>query len=233
MMLPWQSAIEDRAPAPYRAPLAMARYPTTVSPRLLARLAGILYLVIFIMAPSGAATATAFNMTVTMACDSGVALIFYALFKPVSRDLSMLALIFRLLFVATMTLGSLDYFGALDLLHAAHSAPVFDRIYILALVPFGVHCLLVGYLIYKSGFMPRFLGILLAVAGLTYVNFVYPGLVHFAFPYIFIPGVVGEGLLTLWLLVAGVNSERWAEQAGRVERGRSDSPLVRQGRGGA
>jgi len=187
-----------------------------VSPRLLARTAGVLYLLIFIVCPSGAATATPLNMAATMACDTGVAVIFYVLFKPVSRDISMIALLFRLMFVAMMTLDSLQYFGALDLFHSAHSAHVFDTIERLALVPFGVHCLLIGYLIYRSGLLARFLGILMAVAGLTYVNFVYPWLVHIAFPYILIPGVVGEGLLTLWLLAAAVNTETWTRQAGEL-----------------
>lgn len=203
MTLPWNAA-------------AMRRDGGMVSPRLLARTAGVLYLVIFIMCPTGASTATPLNITVTMACDTGVALIFYALFKPVNRDLSMLALLFRLVFVAIMTLDSLDYFGALDVFHGAHSAQIFDIVDGLSLVPFGVHCLLIGYLIYKSGFLPRFLGLLMAVAGLAYVNFLYPWLVHAAFPYILIPGIVGEGLLTLWLLVAGLDSQRWAQRAGRL-----------------
>jgi hypothetical protein len=187
-----------------------------VSPRLLARIAGVLYVVIFIVGPSGASAATPLSMTVTLVCNTGVAFIFYALFKPVNRDLSMVALIFRLLFVAIMTLDSLDYFGALNLFHSAHSAPVFDTVDTFAVVPFGVHCLLIGYLIYQSKFLPRFLGLTMALAGLTDVNFVYPWLVHDAFPYILIPGVIGEGLLTLWLLIAGLNGQRWAQQAGRL-----------------
>ena len=195
-------------------PPTPAEHVAAVSPRLLARSAGALYLIIFIVAPSGAATATPLRMALTTVCDLGVAFIFYALFKPVSRNLSMLALLFRLVFVAIMTLDSLNYFGAVDLLHSAHSAQAFDTLDRLSLVPFGVHCLLIGYLIYRSGFMARFLGLGMALAGLTYVNFVYPWLVHIAFPYILIPGVVGEGLLTVWLLAAAVNSGRWTEGAG-------------------
>jgi hypothetical protein len=198
------------------SPLGATQLAAAVSPRLLARVAGVLYLLIFIVCPTGASTATPLNMTVTMVCDTGVAVIFYALFKPVSRDLSMIALIFRLIFVAIMTLDSLDYFGALNLFHSAHSAHVFDTVDGLALAPFGVHCLLIGYLIYQSRFLARFLGVLMAIAGITYVNFVYPWLVHYAFPYILIPGALAEGLLTLWLLAAAVDSERWAQQAGRL-----------------
>ena len=213
MKLTWNSAMAETS-SPGRAPAALAPGLPAVSPRLLARVAGVLYLLIFIVCPTGASTATPLNLTVTMVCVTGVALIFYRLFKPVSRDLSMLALIFRLAFVAIMSLDSLNYFGAVNLFHGAHSAAAFDTIDSLALVPFGVHCLLIGYLIYKSGFLDRFLGVLMGIAGLTYVNFIYPWLVQLAFPYIFIPGGVAEGLLTLWLLAAAIDGERWAEQAG-------------------
>ena len=215
MKLSWNSAMAQASPSSLAALPALTPGLAAVSPRLLARIAGALYLLIFILAPSGAATATPLNLTVTMLCDTGIALTFYALFRPVSRNVSMIALLFRLAFVAIMTIGALEYFGALDLLHRAHSAALFDTLYALALVPFGVHCLLIGYLIYRSTFMARFLGVLMAVAGLTYVNFLYPWLVRLASPYIFIPGAVGEGLLTLWLLAAAVNSERWAEQVRR------------------
>jgi hypothetical protein len=151
---------------------------------------------------------------VTLVCDTGVALAFYVLFKPVSRDLAALALIFRLMFVAIMTVDSLNYFGVLDLFHSAHPAQLFDTIDRLALVPFGVHCLLIGYLIHQSKFMARFLGVLLAIAGLVYVNFVYPWLVHLTFPYILIPGGVAEGLLTLWLLFGAVDDGRRAGYGG-------------------
>jgi len=143
-----------------------------------------------------------------MVCDIGVALAFYALFKPVSRNLSLVALLFRLGFVAGMIIDSLDYFGS------AHSAHDFDTLYMLALVPFGIHCLLIGYLIYKSTFLPRFLGVLMIIAGLCYVTFVSPSFIHYVSPYILIPGAIGEGTLTLWLLIASVNSVRWAQQAG-------------------
>ena len=211
MKFPRRSVIAEPSPSSPRARPG-AGLPAAVSPRLLARTAGVLYLIIFIMAPSGAGTATPLNLAVTLACDTGVAVIFYCLFKPVGRDLAMLALIFRLIFVAIMALDALNYFGALDLFHAAHSAAAFDTIDGFSLVPFGVHCLLIGYLIYRSKFLARFLGVLMAIAGLTYSNFVYPWLVHFAFPYILIPGVVAEGLLTLWLLAAAIDGERWDQQ---------------------
>ena len=184
------------------------------SPRLKARIAGLLYLLIFIAAPSGAATATPAKMIITLTCDTGVALILYELLKPVSRSLSLLAALFRLIFVAVMAVNSLSYFGTVVLFQNAHSSAAFDTGYGIAMVPFGLHCLLVGYLIFKSIFFPRILGVLMALAGLGYLTFLWPPLgSHLFFPYILIPGIVGEGSLTLWLLVMGVNVQQWKEQA--------------------
>jgi Domain of unknown function (DUF4386) len=183
------------------------------SPRLKARIAGVLYLFIFIVAPSGAATATPAKMIITLACDTGVALILYDLLKPVSKRLSLLAAYFRLIFVAVMAVNSLNYFGRLALFKGAHSVAAFNTGYGIAMVPFGVHCLLVGYLIFKSIFLPRILGVLMALAGLGYVIFLWPPFGgHLFFPYILVPGVVGEGSLTLWFLIIGVNTLRWKEQ---------------------
>jgi hypothetical protein len=185
------------------------------SPRLWARIAGVLYLLIFIAAPTGAATATPVKMIITLACDTGVALIFYVLLKPVSMRLSVLAAFFRLIFVAVMAVNSLNYFGVLDLFNGARSVTAFNKGYGVALVPFGVHCALIGYLIFKSIFLPRILGVLMALAGLGYLIFLWPPLGrHLFFPYILVPGVAGEGALTLWLLIMGLNVHRWNERAG-------------------
>jgi Domain of unknown function (DUF4386) len=193
----------------------MTKRIAVVSPRLKARIVGLLYLLIFAAAPSGAATATPTKMIITLACDTGVALILYGLLKPVSRSFSLLAALFRLIFVAVMAVNSLNYFGLVDLFKGAHSSAAFNTGYGIALVPFGVHCLLIGYLIFKSIFLPRILGILIALAGLGYLTFMWPPLgSHLFFPYILIPGIVGEGSLTLWLIVIGVNVQRWKEQAG-------------------
>lgn len=185
------------------------------SPRLWARIAGVLYLLIFIAAPTGAATTTPVKMIITLTCDTGVALIFYLLLKPVSMRLSVLAAFFRLIFVAVMAVNSLNYFGVLDLFNGAHSVTAFNKGYGVAMVPFGVHCVLIGYLIFKSIFLPRILGVLMALAGLGYLIFLWPPLAgRLFFPYILIPGVAGEGVLTLWLLIMGLNVHRWGEQAG-------------------
>jgi Domain of unknown function (DUF4386) len=187
---------------------------SSTSPRLRARIAGILYLIIFVAAPSGAHDATLAKLGITLACDTGVAVLFYSLFKPVNKNLSLLAAIFRFIFLGVMTANSLNYFGFLDLFNGARSSAAFNTGYGIALVPFGIHCLLIGFLISRSTFLPKIIGILMVLAGLGYLMFVWPPLGDRLFvPYILVPALVGEGSLTLWLIFVGVNPERWTQQA--------------------
>jgi hypothetical protein len=65
---------------------------------------------------------------------------------------------------------------------------------------FGIYCLLIGYLIVKSTYVPRFLGVLMAIGGVGWLTFVSPSLTPQLSPYNFAPGIVGEGAPTLWLL---------------------------------
>jgi hypothetical protein len=118
----------------------------------------------------------------------------------VSRSLSLLAAFFGLVGCA---------FGALSSLHLAPFG-------INSLVFFGFYCLLIGYLIFRSTFLPRILGVLLALGGLGWLTFVSPQLANYLSPYNMAPGILGEGVLTLWLLVMGVNAQRWKEQANAV-----------------
>lgn len=185
-----------------------------VSPRLLARIAGAYYLIALIAAPRSAATATPSRMLLTLACDVAVALIFYVLFKPVSRRISLAALVFRLIFVAMVTFASLQYFGVLGFLPGAHSAQVFDTAAAFCRVPLGIHCLLIGYLIFRSEFLPRFIAVLLALAGLADLTFVSPAFVQHFYPYILIPGAVGAGVLIVWLLIHGIDGKRWPVSGG-------------------
>ncbi len=88
-----------------------------------------------------------------------------------------------------------------------------DQAVSVALVFFAVYCLLIGCLILRSIFLPRVLGVLMALAGLGWLTFLYSPLADHLSPYIEVLGVVAEALLMLWLLVMGVNTERWQEQA--------------------
>src|SRR2546422_2944598 len=160
------------------------------SPRFKARIAGVFYLLTFL---SGAFSLVAGGRLVAnliaTACYVPVTLLFYGLFKPVNRSLSLLAACFGLVGCA---------FGALGPFHLA-------PFHISSLVFFGFYCLLIGYLILKSTFLPRPLGALMAFGGLGWLTFLSPSLADHLSPYNFAPGILGEGLLTLWLLGIGLN----------------------------
>jgi hypothetical protein len=82
------------------------------------------------------------------------------------------------------------------------------------LVFFGFYCLLIGYLIFKSTFLPRILGVPMMLAGLGWLTFLLPPLANYLSPYILVVGFIAELSLCLWLLVMGVNVQRWTAMAG-------------------
>ncbi len=86
-----------------------------------------------------------------------------------------------------------------------------------ALVFFGCECLVLGYLIFRSGYLPRTIGVLMQLAGVSYlansfVMILAPNFAGGAFPAILVFAFVGEASLCLWLLVKGVNVARWRPQ---------------------
>ena len=169
------------------------------SPRLKARIAGVFYLITFVAGVLALVSANGrlvANLVATV-CYVAVTLLFYDLFKPVGRNISFLA---AFVSVVGLTVGTLSMF---------HLAPL----KINNLVFFGVYCLLIGYLIFRSTFLPRILGVLMAFGGLGWLTFLSPQLAKVLSPYNLVPGILGEGVLTLWLLAVGVNEQRWNEQA--------------------
>jgi hypothetical protein len=177
------------------------------SPQFKARIAGVFYLltmltgVFALVFVSGRLVAN----LIADVCYILVTLLFYGLFKPVHRSLSLLAAFFSL---AGCAIGVLS---------ALHLAPF----HINPLVFFGFYCLLIGYLIFRSTFLPRILGVVMAFGGLGWLTFMSPPLAHYLSPYNLAPGILGEGALTLWLLVFGVNEQRWKEQASAARESRS------------
>jgi hypothetical protein len=157
------------------------------------------------------------------------AFLFYELFKVVNRRLSLFAVFVILVGCAIQALTILFYVAPLAVLSASSSLTAFtpDQLHALALmflrlngraldlylVFFGFWCLLSGWLIFKSTFMPRVLGVLLAISGLGWMVFLWPPFAHAVFFYIAGASALGEVPLELWMLIAGVNTERWNDQA--------------------
>jgi hypothetical protein len=223
-----------------------------MDPRLKARIAGLVYLIgaiaggsaeIFIrgtLVVGGNAAATAANILaheslfrlggvgdlISVACDAAVAVLFYELFVPANKTLSLMMAFFRIIFVAVMGANTINHFAAL--LYLRHAPALQEQALLslrmqslgfnIALVFFGFTCLLLGYLIARSTFLPRILGLFMAISGIGYlinsfVHFLAPEYGAYAFKYILAPCGIGELLLIAWLLAVGVNSSRWREQA--------------------
>jgi hypothetical protein len=180
--------------------IAMMERTADASPRSRARIAGVFYLLTFMTGGFAVFVRGRLGLVsglIAGACYVGVTLLFYSIFKPVNRTLSLLAAFISLVGCA---IGPLSVF---------HLVPF----QINSLVFFGFYCLLIGYLIFRSNFLPRILGVLMALAGLGWLTFLSPPLANHLSPYIFAPGILGEGALTLYLLVIGVNEQQWKERA--------------------
>lgn len=153
----------------------------------------------------------------------------YEVLRPVSRSLSLLAAFFSLVGCAVGALSCLFDFVPFILLKGAPYLSVYTteqlqalsymflvvraRANDIGLVFFGLHCLGIGYLILRSTFLPRIIGGLMVLAGFGWLTFLSSPLAQSLAPFNMLPGAVGELSLTLWLLVKGVNVQRWNEQA--------------------
>jgi hypothetical protein len=180
------------------------------------------------------------------ACYMGVTVILYELVKPVDRTLSMLAAFFGVAGVAAGAAAAVTHFAPLVLLGPSKYAAAFTASQLQALtymslrlqaeianagmVFFGLQCLAAGYLIARSTFMPRILGVLLSLGGLGYVTascvtFLAPDLGALIAPFILPAGFVGEGSLCVWLIVTGASRTTAVDAAARPAR----SPEPRAG----
>jgi hypothetical protein len=157
------------------------------------------------------------------------ALLIYVLLKPVNRSLSLLAAFFVLVCCAMQALTSLLYLAPLLILQGGSSLSAFtaEQLQALAvmflklnqyafntdLVFFGFWCILTGYLIFRSTFLPRVLGVLVMISGLGWMTYLYPPLAYRLSLLITAASALGEIPMELWLMVKGVNVQRWKEQA--------------------
>jgi hypothetical protein len=167
---------------------------------------------------------------IEMACQIAATALFYVLLKPAGRNISLVAAFLGLTGGIIKTFSRLFFIAPLFILGGAHYLSVFsaeqlqalallflkvnDRGAGIALVFFGFYALLTGYLIIRSTFLPRILGVLSVFGGLGWLTFLYPPLGGRLFPFIAIFAILGAASLIFWLLVFGVDEQRWKEQAG-------------------
>jgi hypothetical protein len=162
-----------------------------VSPRFRARMAGVLYLFSVLTATfTELFLRGRLNVAGGLVAVSGMAavtVILYAIFKPVNQRLALLAAFFNFMGLT---------FEALRLN---------PRGVDVALVFTGFYCLLTGYLMLRSTFVPRILGALMAFAGLGWLTYLSNPLVNYLSPYNLASSLLAEASVFLWLLVMGVN----------------------------
>ena len=158
----------------------------------------------------------------------------YVLFRPVSRTLSLVAAFARLAMTIVMGINLLAYFTALLLLSGAAYLTVFgpaqlDALALLSLNAhqygvyvweafFGLDLAVLGYLIFRSGYFPRILGVLMIFAALGYLahsygNWLYPNYVETLALIVGVTALIGELPFFLWLAIKGVNVQRYNERA--------------------
>jgi hypothetical protein len=171
---------------------------------------------------------------VATACYLAVTLLVYQLLKPVNRTVAAFVILFSLMGCASGLVSSLLLLAPLDFLGGASYLSAFTlaqlqalaltiltlslRLNDIGMVFFGLHVLSIGYLIRKSTFLPRILGTLLFVTGACYLTSTFANFLALPFrtyllPFVALGGLLGEGSLTAWFLVKGVNVERWNESA--------------------
>ncbi len=159
--------------------------------------------------------------------------LFYELFKPVNRLIAKLAVLVIVVGCAVQAVTALLLYAPLVVLGGGGALSAFSTAQLQALalvflkwnavafdtylVFFGLWCTLTGYLILRSTFMPKILGALLMLDGLGWMTYLSPPLGVSLFPVVAVISAISEFPLQLWLLIAGVNSERWKVQAGNRE----------------
>jgi hypothetical protein len=160
------------------------------------------------------------TMFLVVALDVVVAWALYRVFSPVSRSISLLAAWFRLVYTAVYLVAISQLVGVLRLLGDHDYLAVFSRdqlqaqalsginsfgdVWAAGLFLFGIHLVIIGYLAYRSGYLPRPLGVLLAIAGLGYVvDTVGTLLSDDSWVDVSLFTFIGEFLLALWLVIRG------------------------------
>ena len=166
---------------------------------------------------------------IEMAAQVAMTTLFYLLLRPVDRTAALLALTFGLVGGTIKTAARAFYYSPLLVLGGATYLTVFDASQLqalalllvkinnqmanMAVVFLGISTFFQGYLITKSTFLPRWLGVVSIVSGLGWLVYLYPALGSMLFYYLIVLAMLNVLLTSGWLLVRGVDEERWREMA--------------------
>lgn len=159
-------------------------------------------------------------------CDTALALILYVLLKPINKQLSLLAAFFGLMATATFAFAELFYFAPQLILGRAYlnnfTPDQLNSLVLLSLKFYGYAGMLVtayygmawifrSYLIFRSSYLPKFLGVLMAIGGIGFVvrNFLLILKPAYASDVLLMLMFPGGLIMAVWLLVKGVNAEKW------------------------
>jgi hypothetical protein len=164
-----------------------------------------------------------------MIAQVGVSTLFYDLMKPVNRSVARVALVIGLTGCGIKTMARLFYYAPLILLGGASYLAALQPAQLAALslafikinnqgaaigvIFFGAEALLRGWLVFKSGFLPRFLGVWSMVSGLGWLTFLWPPLGSQAFIGVALFAIAGVIAMSGWLFIRGVDDVQWGERA--------------------
>lgn len=166
---------------------------------------------------------------IEMTCQIAYVLLFYELLKPVNRGIARTAMVLGLTGCGIKIVARLFYYAPLLVLGDASYLSVFgadqlnsfalsflrvnDQGAAIALIFFGFESVLEGWLIFRSTFLPRLLGILGVIGGLGWLTFLWPPLGYQLFTYVALFALVASIITIGWLFVRGVDEARWKAQA--------------------
>jgi hypothetical protein len=166
-------------------------------------------------------------------CDVALSWVMYVLLRRVHKNLALLAAFFGLVSTAVFAVAELFYFAPVFILNGAglqtFSPGQLDSLALLSLrfygyggmlfvVFYGIATAIRGYLIFQSGYLPKFIGVLLAIGGVGFIlkSFTLALAPAYSSGILLLPMSLGGVTLLVWLLVKGIDVSKWEARAVKI-----------------